>query len=125
METIKKIKLEDLTDPLYEILPGALRSIDVSREENVSRAAVSITNITLDNIFVDFAKCVIEYEIDAAENTVTISNKEIEIDDVVDTESERIIPIALFAEVSHKIEESINADVEKVAEIYKNLLARD
>ena len=121
METIKKIKLEDLTDPLYEILRGALRSIDVSREENVSRAAVSITNITLENIFVDFAKC----EIDTAENTVTISNKEIEIDDIVDTESERIIPIALFAEVSSKIEESINADVEKVAEIYKNLLARD
>lgn len=125
METIRKIKLEDLTDPLYEILPGALRSIDVSRDENVSRAAVSIANITLDNIFVDFAKCIIEYEIDAAENTVTISNKEIEIDDIVDTESERIIPIALFAEVSSKIEESINADVEKVAEIYKNLLARD
>lgn len=125
METVRKIKLEDLTDPLYEILSGALRSIDVSRDENVSRAAVSITNITLDNIFVDFAKCVIEYEIDIAENTVTISNKEIEIDDIVDTESERIIPIALFAEVSSKIEESINADVEKVAEIYKNLLARD
>ena len=125
METSRKIKLEDLTDPLYEILSGALRSIDVSRDENVSRAAVSITNITLDNIFVDFAKCVIEYEIDTAENTVTISNKEIEIDDIVDTESERIIPIALFAEVSSKIEESINADVEKVAEIYKNLLAQD
>ena len=91
----------------------------MSREENVSRAAVSITNLTLDNIFVDFAKCVIEYEIDIAENTVAISNKEIEIDDIVDTESERIIPIALFAEVSHKIEESINADVEKVAEIYQ------
>lgn len=125
METVRKIKLEDLTDPLYEILPGALRSIDVSREEDVSRAAVSIANITLDNIFVDFAKCLIEYEIDTAENTVTISNKEIEIDDIVDTESERIIPIALFAEVSSKIEESINTDVEKVAEIYKNLLARD
>lgn len=125
METVRKIKLEDLTDPLYEILPGALRSIDVSREENVSRAAVSIANITLDNIFIDFAKCVIEYEIDTVENTVTVSNKEIEIDDIVDTESERIIPIALFAEVSSKIEESINADVEKVEEIYKNLLTRD
>lgn len=118
------LKLEELLDPLYEILPGAVRLVNVNREEEICYAEVEIRTAEIDQLFVEFSPCVIKYEIDTAENTVNVA-KTIEISEIVDTQNERATSISAYSELSDKVQRMLEEDVQSVTEVYRNLLVKE
>ena len=113
------LKLEELLDPLYEILPGAVRLVNVNRAEDVCYAAVEI-----DQLFVEFSPCVIKYEIDPNENTVNVV-KTIEISEIVDTKNERATSISAYNELYPKVQRILEDDIQTVTEVYRKLLVKE
>ena len=118
------IKLEELLDPLYEILPGAVRLVNVNRAEDVCYAEVEIRNAEIDQFFVEFSPCVIKYEIDPNEKTVNVV-KTIEISEIVDTQNERATSISAYSELSDKVQRMLEDDVQNVTEVYLKLLVKE
>ena len=118
------IKLEELLDPLYEILPGAVRLVNVNREEDICYAEVEIRTAEIDQLFAEFAPCLIKYEIDPNENTVNVV-KTIEISEIVDTQNERATSISAYRELSDKAQRMIEDDIQTVAEVYRKLLVKE
>lgn len=118
------LKLEELLDPLYEILPGAVRLVNVNREEDVCYAEVEIRNAEIDQFFVEFSPCVIKYEIDPNENTVNVV-KTIEISEILNTENERVSSISTYNELYPKVQRMLEDDIQTVAEAYRKLLVKE
>lgn len=118
------LKLEELLDPLYEILPGAVRLVNVNREEDICHAEVEIRNVEIDQFFVEFSPCVIKYEIDPNENTVNVV-KTIEISEILNTQNERSSSISAYNEIYPKVERMLEDDIQAVAEVYRKLLAKE
>ena len=118
------IKLEELLDPLYEILPGAVRLVNVNREEDVCYAEVEIRNAEIDQFFVEFSPCVIKYEIDPNEKTVNVV-KTIEISEILNTENERVSSISTYNELHPKVQRILEDDIQTVTEVYRKLLVKE
>ena len=118
------LKLEELLDPLYEILPGAVRLVNVNREEDICYAEVEIRNVEIDQFFVEFSPCVIKYKIDPNENTVNVV-KTIEISEILNTQNERSSSISAYNEIYLKVEKMLEDDIQTVAEVYRKLLVKE
>lgn len=118
------LKLEELLDPLYDILPGAVRLVNVNREEDICYAEVEIRTVEIDQLFVEFSPCLIKYEIDTTEKTVNVV-KTIEISEIVDTQNERATSISAYNELSDKVQRMLEEDVQTVTEVYRNLLVKE
>lgn len=118
------LKLEELLDPLYEILPSAVRLVNVNREEDICYAEVEIRNVEIDQFFVEFSPCVIKYEIDPNENTVNVV-KTIEISEILNTQNERSSSISAYNEIYPKVERMLEDDIQTVAEVYRKLLVKE
>lgn len=118
------IKLEELLDPLYEILPGAVRLVNVRRGEDICYAEVEIRTAEIDQLFVEFSPCLIKYEIDLNENAVNVM-KTIEISEIVDTQNERATSISAYNELSDKVQRMLEEDVQAIAEAYQKLLVKE
>ena len=118
------LKLEELLDPLYEILPDAVRLVNVNREEDICYAEVEIRNVEIDQFFVEFSPCVIKYEIDPNENTVNVV-KTIEISEILNTQNERSSSISAYNEIYPKVERMLEDDIQTVAEVYRKLLVKE
>lgn len=124
MTNNKLLKLEELLDPLYDILPGAVRLVNVNREEDVCYAEVEIRNAEIDQFFVEFSPCVIKYEIDPNEDTVNVV-KTIEISEILNTENERVSSISTYNELHPKVQRMLEDDIQTVAEVYRRLLVKE
>lgn len=118
------LKLEELLDPLYEILPGAVRLVNVRRGEDICYAEVEIRTAEIDQLFVEFSPCLIKYEIDLNENAVNVM-KTIEISEIVDTQNERATSISAYNELSDKVQRMLEEDVQAIAEAYQKLLVKE
>ena len=118
------LKLEELLDPLYEILPGAVRLVNVNREEDICYAEVEIRTAEIDQLFVEFSPCVIKSEIDPNENTVNVV-KTIEISEIVDTKNERATSISAYNELYPKVQRILEDDIQTVTEVYRKLLVKE
>lgn len=118
------LKLEELLDPLYEILRGAVRLVNVRREEDICYAEVEIRTAEIDQLFVEFSPCLIKYEIDLNENAVNVM-KTIEISEIVDTQNERATSISAYNELSDKVQRMLEEDVQAIAEAYQKLLVKE
>lgn len=118
------LKLEELLDPLYEILPCAVRLVNVRREEDICYAEVEIRTAEIDQLFVEFSPCLIKYEIDLNENAVNVM-KTIEISEIVDTQNERATSISAYNELSDKVQRMLEEDVQAIAEAYQKLLVKE
>lgn len=118
------LKLEELLDPLYEILPSAVRLVNVNREEDICYVEVEIRNVEIDQFFVEFSPCVIKYEIDPNENTVNVV-KTIEISEILNTQNERSSSISAYNEIYPKVERMLEDDIQTVAEVYRKLLVKE
>lgn len=124
MTNTNLLKLEELLDPLYEILPSAVRLVNVNREEDICHAEVEIRNVEIDQFFVEFSSCVIKYEIDPNENTVNVV-KTIEISEILNTQNERSSSISTYNEIYPKVERMLEDDIQTVAEVYRKLLVKE
>ena len=124
MTNNNSLKLEELLDPLYEILPSAVRLVNVNREEDICYAEVEIRNVEIDQFFVEFSPCVIKYEIDPNENTVNVV-KTIEISEILNTQNERSSSISAYNEIYPKVERMLEDDIQTVAEVYRKLLVKE
>lgn len=122
--TNNTLKLEELLDPLYEILPGAVRLVNVRRGEDICYAEVEIRTAEIDQLFVEFSPCLIKYEIDLNENAVNVM-KTIEISEIVDTQNERATSISAYNELSDKVQRMLEEDVQAIAEAYQKLLVKE
>lgn len=122
--TNNTLKLEELLDPLYEILPGAVRLVNVRRGEDICYAEVEIRTAEIDQLFVEFSPCLIKYEIDLNENAVNVM-KTIEISEIVDTQNERATSISAYNELSDKVQRMLEEDVQSIAEAYQKLLVKE
>lgn len=122
--TNNTLKLEELLDPLYEILPGAVRLVNVRRGEDICYAEVEIRTAEIDQLFVEFSPCLIKYEIDLNEKTVNVM-KTIEISEIVDTQNERATSISAYNELSDKVQRMLEEDVQAIAEAYQKLLVKE
>lgn len=122
--TNNTLKLEELLDPLYEILPGAVRLVNVRRGEDICYAEVEIRTAEIDQLFVEFSPCLIKYEIDLNENAVNVM-KTIEISEIVDTQNERATSISAYNELSDKVQRMLEEDVRAIAEAYQKLLVKE
>ena len=118
------LKLEELLDPLYEILPGAVRLVHVNRKEDDCYAEVEIRNVEIDQFFVEFSPCMIKYEIDPNEKTVNVV-KTIEISEILNTENERVSSISTYNELYPKVQRILEDDIQTVAEVYRKLLVKE
>lgn len=122
--TNNTLKLEELLDPLYEILPGAVRLVNVRRGKDICYAEVEIRTAEIDQLFVEFSPCLIKYEIDLNENAVNVM-KTIEISEIVDTQNERATSISAYNELSDKVQRILEEDVQAIAEAYQKLLVKE
>ena len=122
--TNNTLKLEELLDPLYEILPDAVRLVNVRRGEDICYAEVEIRTAEIDQLFVEFSPCLIKYEIDLNENAVNVM-KTIEISEIVDTQNERATSISAYNELSDKVQRMLEEDVQAIAEAYQKLLVKE
>lgn len=122
--TNNTLKLEELLDPLYEILPGAVRLVNVRRGEDICYAEVEIRTAEIDQLFVEFSPCLIKYEIDLNENAVNVM-KTIEISEIVDTKNERATSIFAYNELYPKVQRMLEDDIQTVAEVYRKLLVKE
>ena len=122
--TNNTLKLEELLDPLYEILPGAVRLVNVRRGKDICYAEVDIRTAEIDQLFVEFSPCLIKYEIDLNENAVNVM-KTIEISEIVDTQNERATSISAYNELSDKVQRILEEDVQAIAEAYQKLLVKE
>lgn len=122
--TNNTLKLEELLDPLYEILPGAVRLVNVRRGEDICYAEVEIRTAEIDQLFVEFSPCLIKYEIDLNENAVNVM-KTIEISEIVDTQNERATSISAYNELSDKVQRMLEDDIQTVTEVYRKLLVKE
>lgn len=118
------LKLEELLDPLYEILPGAVRLVNVRRGEDICYAEVEIRTAEIDQLFVEFSPCLIKYEIDLNENAVNVM-KTIEISEIVDTQNERATSISAYNELYPKVQRILEDDIQAVTEVYRKLLVKE